>query len=60
MGEPNLSPIILPTFEEDLFDLAHQFLAVPLAMDKRWCTLNKLNIHMVFNYLSQRMSLWLG
>ena len=37
MGEHDFSAIILPTLEEDLFDLAHQLLGVPLAMAKRWC-----------------------
>ena len=53
MGEPDLGTIILRTFEEDLFDLAHQLLGVPLAMAKRWCTLDKLNVYMVFKYFSQ-------
>ena len=30
MGEPDLGTIILPTFEEDLSNLAHQLLGVPL------------------------------
>ena len=37
MGEHDFGAIILPTLEEDLFDLAHQLLGVPLAMAKRWC-----------------------
>ena len=35
MGEDYFGAIILPTHEEDLFDLAHQLLGVPLAMAKR-------------------------
>ena len=35
MGEHNFNAIILPTLEEDLFDLAHQLLGVPLTMAKR-------------------------
>ena len=35
MGEHNFSAIILPTLEEDLFDLGHQLLGVPLTMAKR-------------------------
>jgi len=40
--------IILLTLKEDLSDLAHQLLGVPLAMAKRWCKSNKLNVFMVF------------
>ena len=54
MGEPDLGSIILPTLEEDLSDLACQLLGVPLSMAKRWCPLNKLNVHMVFKYFSQQ------
>jgi len=54
MGEPDLGAIILPIDEEYLSNLAHQFLMVPLAMAKRWCTLDKLNVHMVFKYFSQQ------
>ena len=54
MGEPDLGSIILPTLEEDLSDLAFQLLGVPLSMAKRWCPLNKLNVHMVFKYFSQQ------
>jgi len=54
MGEPGLSSIILPTLEEDLSDLACQLLGIPLSMAKRWCPLNKLNVHMVFKYFSQQ------
>ena len=54
MGEHNFNAIILPTLEEDLFDLTHQILGVPLAMAKRWCNFDKLDIQMVFKYFSQK------
>ena len=54
MGEPNLGSIITSTLEEDLSDMAHQLLGVPLAMAKRWCTLDKLNVQMFFKYFSQQ------
>ena len=54
MGEPNLGSIITPTLEEYLSNMAHQLLRVPLAMAKRWCTLDKLNVQMFFKYFSQR------
>ena len=60
MGEHDFGAIILPTLEEDLFDLAHQLLRVPLAMAKRWCKSIKLNAFMVFKYFFKRMSLWPG
>ena len=53
IGEPDLGSIIAPTLEEDLSYMAHQLLGVPLAMAKRWCTLDKLNVQMVFKYFSQ-------
>ena len=34
--------------------MAHQLLGVPLAMAKRWCTLDKLNVQMFFKYFSQQ------
>ena len=40
MGELDLGAIILPTLEEDLSDLAYPLLRVPLAIAKRWCTLD--------------------
>ena len=48
MGEYDFGAIILPTLEEDLFELAHQLLGVHLSMAKRWCKSNKLNVSMVF------------
>ena len=54
MGEPNLGSIITSTLEEYLSNMAHQLLRVPLAMAKRWCTLDKLNVQMFFKYFSQR------
>ena len=54
MGEPNLGSIITSTLEEDLSDMAHQLLGVPLAMTKRWCKSNKLNVFMVFKYFSKK------
>ena len=44
MGEPGLGSIIAPTLEKDLSYMVHQLLRVPLAMAKRWCTLDKLNV----------------
>ena len=35
MGEHEFNAIVLPTLEEDLSDLAHQLLGVPLGMDER-------------------------
>jgi len=54
MGEHDFGAIILPTFEENLFDFAHQLLGVPLTMAKRWCKSNKLNVFMVFKYFSKK------
>ena len=54
MGEHNFGSIILPTLKEDLYDPAHQLLGVPLAMTKRWCKSNKLNVFMVFKYFSKK------
>lgn len=54
MDEPDLGSIILPILEEDLSDMANQLLGIPLAMAKRWCTLHKLNVLMVFKYFSQQ------
>ena len=54
MGEHDFGAVILPTFEEDLFDFAHQLLGVPLTMAKRWCKSNKLNVFMVFKYFSKK------
>ena len=60
MGEHNFDAIILPTLEEDLSNLSHQLLGVPLAMAKLWCKSNKLNVFMVFKYFLRRIFLWLG
>ena len=46
--------IILPTLEEDLSNLAYQLSGLPLAMAKRWCKFDMLNIHMVVKYFSQK------
>ena len=54
MGEHNFGALILPTLEEDLANLAHQLLGVPLALVKRWCKSNKLNVFMVFKYFSKK------
>ena len=53
-GKHDFSAVILPTLKEDLSDLAHQLLGVPLAMAKRWYKSDKLNVHMVFKYFSQK------
>ena len=52
MGKPDISALILPTTSEDLSNLAHQLLGIPLAMAQKWCRLNKLNTRMVFIYFS--------
>lgn len=54
MGEYDFSAIILPIHNGDLSNLAHQLLRVPLAMAKRWCKSNKLNVFMVFKYFSKK------
>ena len=54
IGEHDFGAIILPTLKEDLSDLGHQHFGVPLAMAKRWCKSNKLNIFMVFKYFSNK------
>jgi len=50
MGEHDFSAIILPTLKEDLSDLAHQLLGVPLAMAKRWRKSN--DARMIFFFLN--------
>ena len=52
MGEHDFSAIIL--LDEDLTDLAHQILGVPLAMAKRWCKSIKLNVFIVFKNFSKK------
>ena len=54
MGEHNFGALILPTLEENLANLAHQLLGVPIAMVKRWCKSNKLNVFIVFKYFSKK------
>ena len=54
MGECDFGAIILPTLEDDLSELAHQLLGVPLLIAKRWCKSKKLNISMVFKYFSKK------
>ena len=54
IGQHDFGVIILPTFEEDLSNLAYQLLGLPLAMAKRWCKSDMLNIHMVFKYFFQK------
>ena len=53
MGEPNVSTLILPTMSEDFADMAHDLLGISLVAVQQWYTLNKLNICMVFAYLSR-------
>ena len=56
MGEHDFSAIILLTLDEDLSDLAHQILGVPLAIAvaKRWCKSIKLNVFIVFKNFSKK------
>ena len=54
MGKLDVSTLILPTTNKDFFDMSYQFLGIPPAMAQRLCMLNKLNIHMIFAYFSQR------
>ena len=44
MGKLGLGSIIAPTLEEDLSYMVHRLLGVPLAMAKKWCTPDKLNV----------------
>ena len=53
-GEHNFGAIILSTLKEDLSNLVHKLLGVHLAMPKRWCKSNKLNVSMVFKYFSKK------
>jgi len=52
MGEPNVNSLILPTIDKDFPIMAQQLLCISLAMARRWCMLNKLNICVVFTYFS--------
>ena len=54
MCEHNLGAIFLPTLEEDLSNLANQLLRVHLAMTKRWCNSDKLNVFMFFKHFFKK------
>ena len=53
MGKPDVSTLFIPTTSEDFADLAQDLLGISLAVAQQWCTLNHLNIRMVFAYFSQ-------
>ena len=53
MGEPDVSTPILSTIGKDSTDLAHDLLGISLAVVQQWLMLNKLNIYMVFAYISR-------
>ena len=53
MGEPDVSTLILTTISEDFANLAHDLLGISLVAAQQWYMLNKLNICMVFAYLSR-------
>ena len=53
MGKPETSTFILHTTSKDFANLAHDLLGISLVVVQQWCTLNHLNIHMVFAYFSQ-------
>ena len=53
MGKPETSTLILRTTSEDFANLAHNLLEISLVVAQQWCTLDHLNIHMVFAYFSR-------
>ena len=60
MGVPNVSNLIPSTMSEDFVDLAHDLWGISLVAVQQWYTLNKLNICMVFAYLSRLVVLMAG
>lgn len=52
MDKRNISTLMLPTISEELANLAYDLLGISLVAAQKWYILNKLNIHMVFAYLS--------
>ena len=53
MGKPETSTLILRTTSEDFANLAHNLLEISLVVAQQWCTLDHLNIRMVFAYFSR-------
>ena len=52
MGEPSVNDRIFPTMG-DLPTLIQALLDVPLEKVKQWCVFGKLNVYLIFAFLSQ-------